>query len=317
MFRLGRSVSTLYTCPYCGGRSSEFFTASDWNQHSTAEFFTYYKCNVCSLIFIQRVPHDLDRYYVREQYDIPASIESYDRRANSQLWKLALLKPYVESGNMLEVGPATGEFATIARSAGFAPTLIEMDPRCCAFLRDSLHHSVVESGDPRSSIPQNRVFDAICVWQTIEHVPQFWQFLDAAAQRLGKGGIIALSTPNPASFQARILGRRWPHADAPRHLYLISPIWFKQACRSWGLRVAMVTTRDEGSIGLNYYGWYLWVRNCFGRYLSQDRMDYWAAWLTKVFRRWEHREGLGCAYVIILVKDSAPAQDDSIADAHS
>jgi SAM-dependent methyltransferase len=269
------------------------------------------------LIFIQRVPNDLDRYYVREQYDIPTTLEDYDQRANSQSWKLALLKLYAGSGNMLEVGPATGEFATIARSAGFAPTLIEMDPRCCKFLRDSLHHSVVESSDPRSSIPQDEIFDVICVWQTIEHIPQFWQFLDAAAQRLRKGGIIALSTPNPDSFQARMLGRRWPHADAPRHLYLISPTWFEHACRSWGLRVVMITTRDEGSIGLNYYGWYLWVRNCFGRYFPPGRVNYWAAWLTKVSRRWEHREGQGCAYVIVMVKDAAPIRGDSVAGTHS
>jgi 2-polyprenyl-3-methyl-5-hydroxy-6-metoxy-1,4-benzoquinol methylase len=266
------------------------------------------------LIYIQRVPHKLNRYYIREQYDIPASLENYDWRANSQSWKLSLLKPYIDSGNMLEVGPATGEFATIARSSGFTPTLIEMDPRCCAFLRNSLHHNVIESDDPSTAIPQNQIFDVICVWQTIEHIPQFWRFFAMAAQRLRKGGIIVLSTPNPDSFQARLMGRRWPHADAPRHLYLISPTWFEQTCRSWGLRVAMITTLDEGSVGLNYYGWYLWVRNCFGRYTSRERVDRWAMWLTKAFRRWEQREGLGCAYAIVMVKDGEPDRTYSAAN---
>src|SRR5207244_4423670 len=122
-------------------------------------------------------------------------------------------------------------------------------------------HNTIESDDPASAVPHDQTFDVICVWQAIEHVPQFWLFLEAAARRLRQGGVIALSTPNPDSFQARLMGRFWPHADAPRHLYLISSKWFARACGSWGLRVAMATTRDEGSIGLNYYGWYLWLRN--------------------------------------------------------
>src|SRR5215475_900589 len=101
-------------CPYCGGQSSNAFTARDWNQHSGPEAFTYRRCSACSLIFIQQVPLDIKRYYVQEQYDIPSGLENYDQRANSQSWKLALLEPYVREGNMLEVGPATGEFATAA-----------------------------------------------------------------------------------------------------------------------------------------------------------------------------------------------------------
>ena len=303
MFSFARPNSIVRECPYCSGQSSNAFAARDWNQHSSSEAFTYRRCNACSLIFIQQVPLDIKQYYIREQYDIPSGLENYDQRANSQSWKLALLKPFMHAGNMLEVGPATGEFATAARGNGFAVTLIEMDPRCCEFLRNSLHHNVIESADPASSIPQDQSFDAICVWQTIEHIPKFWRFLEAAAQRLRQGGIIALSTPNPDCFQARIMGRRWPHADAPRHLYLISPSWFEKACRSWELRVVMTTTRDEGSIGLNYYGWYLWVRNCFGEKISKEQMDRWAMWFTNTFRRWEQREGFGCAYVTILIKD--------------
>ena len=64
-----------------------------------------------------------------------------------------------------------------------------------------------------------------------------------------------------------------------------------------------MTTRDEGSIGLNYYGWYLWVRNWAGRLVSPARVQRWAVKLTRLFRRWESREGLGCSYVLILMKE--------------
>jgi 2-polyprenyl-3-methyl-5-hydroxy-6-metoxy-1,4-benzoquinol methylase len=294
------------TCPYCGGDSQRRLTASDWNQHSVTMAFTYCKCNVCSLTFIQPLPEDIKHFYVREQYSVPVDADNFDIRAKSQAWKLPLLTPYIDKGNMLEVGPATGEFATVARDAGFTLTLIEMDSNCCAFLREALHHHVIQTDNPAIGIPQDQMFDVICVWQTIEHIPKFWQFLEAAAQRLRQGGVIALSTPNPDSFQARLMGRYWPHADVPRHLYLISPKWFEQTCKSFGLRVAMITTRDEGSLGLNYYGWFLWVRNWFGNYLSREKTDLWAARLTKWCKRWEHREGQGCSYVAILVKVGQP-----------
>jgi 2-polyprenyl-3-methyl-5-hydroxy-6-metoxy-1,4-benzoquinol methylase len=298
----GVGIRPRCACPYCAAESLWRFSAGDRNQHSTDETFAYYQCTVCRLLFIHPQPTDIERFYVHEQYDIPTDGRDFDKRADSQVWKLDILKPFITTGDMLEIGPATGEFATVARRTGFNPTLIEMDPACCAFLRDILKHKVVQSNNPAYALSQTADFDVVCIWQAIEHVPDFWTVVESAAGHLRKGGVLVISTPNPNSFQARFLRSQWPHIDAPRHLYLIPMDWFKDAFTKLGLRPVLTTTRDAGSIGLNFYGWFLWIRNMAGGRLDASWAQSWALGLTRMVKRWEEAEGQGCSYVTIAMK---------------
>src|SRR5262249_42471636 len=173
----------------------------------------------------------------------------FQLRAESQLWKVDILKRWVSHGSLFEVGPATGEFAFVARQAGFRPKLAETDEQCCRFLRDELGLDVIQTSDPAGCLAREDQYDAICIWQAIEHIPEFWKLMDRAVDRLIEGGVVVISTPNPRSMQGRILGRYWPHVDTPRHLYLIPQEWFRSLARARNLSVVLDTTRDVGSIG--------------------------------------------------------------------
>lgn len=290
-------------CPYCGGASRRRFEAKDWNQRASTRSFPYRECASCSLVFIEHVPDDLAAHYLNEQYDIPATAEGFEARAQGQHWKVDLLGRLAAPGPLLEVGPATGEFAFAARQAGYAPTLLEMDAACCRFLSERLRLPVVQTADPAACLEGPARYAAVCVWQAIEHIPAFWSLLERAAGRLAAGGVIVVSTPNPQALQARLLGRYWPHLDAPRHLYLIPRAWMRTFARQQGLEVALDTTRDPGSLGLNYYGWLVAVQNATRRKVSQSAA---AALLTRrlaaLFAPWEAREGAGAAYTVALRK---------------
>ena len=65
---------------------------------------------------------------------------------------------------------------------------------------------------------------------------------------------------------------------------LIPPDWFLGASPGLQLRPALVTTRDAGSVGLNHYGWYLWVHNRFGGWLPEARVQDWATSSPSSFR---------------------------------
>jgi 2-polyprenyl-3-methyl-5-hydroxy-6-metoxy-1,4-benzoquinol methylase len=262
--------------------------------------FRYQRCRGCSLTFIEQIPENLAQYYVNEQYDIPAGAAGFEPRAESQRWKVDILKSLASPGPLLEVGPATGEFAFAARKEGYAPTLLEMDANCCRYLRDALGLNVRQTADPAADLDSPVRYGAICVWQAIEHVPRFWTLMENAAARLADGGVMILSTPNPASLQARVLGRYWPHLDAPRHLYLIPQAWMRSFARKHGLEVVLDTTRDIGSLGLNYYGWYLAARNAIGRMEPNRAVNFVAQGLTSILRPWEETEGRGCSYTVAL-----------------
>lgn len=286
------------TCPYCAQESKPLFSARDWNQRSSLEGFRYRSCQSCALTFIERIPGNLARYYVNEQYDIPADVAGFESRADSQRWKVKILRSLVAPGPLLEVGPATGEFAFAARKDGYSPKLLEMDENCCRFLRNVLGLNVVRTTNPAACLGSSAQYSAICIWQAIEHVPEFWTLMESAAIRLTPGGVVIVSTPNPESLQARLLGRFWPHVDAPRHLYLIPQTWMRSFARKHGLNVVLDTTRDIGSLGLNYYGWYLAVRNAMRRKESNSAVDFVTRGLVSMFRPWEESEGWGCSYTV-------------------
>jgi glycosyltransferase involved in cell wall biosynthesis/SAM-dependent methyltransferase len=292
------------TCPSCGGAARLRLTATDRNQHTSEEAYRYFLCCECSLNFLEEIPADLGRIYAKEQYDIPpADAAVFQARAETQLWKLEILQSQVAAGSLFEVGPATGEFSHLARQAGFRPRLAEMDEPCCKFLRAVLKLDVIHTADPAATLTSEGSFDAICIWQAIEHIPRFWELMDQAAGHLNPGGVIIVSTPNPGSFQARMLGKYWPHLDAPRHLYLIPQDWFREFARQRGLTVTLDTTRDAGSLGLNYYGWYLAVRNALQRRLSDKQIHAWARRTARFMRRWDETEGKGCSYIMVLRKE--------------
>ena len=286
------------TCPYCRQESRFLFQASDLNQRSSTEMFRYRRCRACLLTFIERIPENLARYYINEQYDIPEDAAGFGPRSESQRWKVEILKSLVPPCPLLEVGPATGEFALAARNDGYLPKLLEMDENCCRFLRDALGMEVVKTAEPAAWLASSVQFSAICIWQAIEHVPDFWKLMENAAARLAPGGVLLLSTPNPASLQARLLGRFWPHLDAPRHLYLIPQTWMQAFGRKHGLDVVLDTTRDVGSLALNGYAWYLAVRNAIGREHMNKGVEYATAGLATALRPWEALEGWGCSYTV-------------------
>src|SRR3954467_13888501 len=136
-------------CTQCGSPADFFFSAEDRNRKLTREQFKYFRCRRCAFIFLCPVPEDLGRYYPQNYYEIPASeSELASRAATLQASKLDVVQRHVTEGRLLEIGPAYGLVAHLAKEGGFDVSVIERDARCCAFLRDTVKVDVVESDDP-------------------------------------------------------------------------------------------------------------------------------------------------------------------------
>ena len=77
-------------------------------------------------------------------------------------------------------------------------------------------------GDFRDA-PLNRgELDAVCLWDTIEHLTEAESYLARIEELLSPGGLLALTTADIGSRLARWQGPRWRQIHPPTHLWYFS-----------------------------------------------------------------------------------------------
>lgn len=128
----------------------------------------------------------------------------------------------VHKGALLEVGCATGFVLDEALDQGYAQVqgvepsqvmVAQASPR----VRDAIVCDILRPGlFPAES------FDALCMFQTFDHLPDPAGLLGVCFDVLKPGGLILLLNHNVTSLSARIMKERSPIIDL-QHTYLFSP----------------------------------------------------------------------------------------------
>jgi SAM-dependent methyltransferase len=245
-------------CPQCGGSGRFRFDAGDLNRRLSAECFRYDECVQCGLIFQPQPPADLAAYYENDYY-LDLSVDAVRRAARAEHDKIDIVRRHADGGRLLEIGASRGVFAWLAREAGFAVEVIEMDRRCCAFINSELGIGAVAGDDPLAILQERAGYDVIALWHVAEHLPDPWPLLDCAAAKLAPNGLLVVATPNPASLQFRLLGAAWPHVDAPRHTCLIPLPALTARLGTRGLRLIDTVTDDRSARSAARFGWGAWL----------------------------------------------------------
>jgi len=289
-------------CPNCYSESLIYFQSRDYNRSVSQEVFNHYKCSQCKLIFISPIPGNLADYYPETYHFIPDSDEYLETASIPERYKIELVQRFICSGRLLEIGPSYGTFIYLAKKAGFEVDAIEMDIKCCQFLDTIVGVNVINSSDPVSVLQQRKSYDVIVLWHVIEHLSDPWETLDAIYDGLNPGGIVVLAAPNPDSFQFKIMGRYWPHVDAPRHLILIPMRLLAEKLEAKGMQKELVTTTDKGSIGWNRFGWEFFFTNLSSNSYIKKVLRLIGQLVSLLFSPIEKTECKGSAYTIIFRK---------------
>jgi len=104
------------------------------------------------------------------------------------------------------------------------------------------------SGEPAS-------FDAVTMWQAIEHIPSPKQTLPEVYRLLAPGGVLAISLPIYDSLPARRFGADWFSLDLPRHLTHFTRdtlIWY---VKDAGFEIVLVKSYRRPSCWRKSYGY--------------------------------------------------------------
>jgi len=148
-------------------------------------------------------------------------------------WRLDLIKEFRSSGRLLEVGCARGDFLRVAREA-FDVSGVEPNPSLAECAQDvaPIHRDVIET------LPWNE-FDVIASFHVIEHVDSPKRFVSAMAERIKRGGLLVLETPDIDSLPFRFMKAKW-RQFIPEHYFFFDQSTMTRLLSESGFKVERI-----------------------------------------------------------------------------
>lgn len=223
-------------CVVCGSRGRRPFLQQRGH--------TIVACAGCGLRFVDPQPtrDQLTALYGDEYF---VSIDSRERGYDGYVgeadnWRRTfrdrLRDLPARRGSLLDVGAATGFFVEQARAAGWDASGVEPSSWAADYARRVVGVDV-RTGYLESSGFADGSFDAVTMWEVIEHLPDPRVTLAEIHRVLRPGGRLVLSTPDAGSLPARLSGRRWlGWRKVPEHLYFFDRQTLDRLLRQAGFR---------------------------------------------------------------------------------
>lgn len=187
------------------------------------EYGSLQKCGECGFSEVTETPNDetIKQIYSQKDYFCHNKYEDLSTQNKEHERRLRIVSQFVQDprANILEVGCAAGDFIKY------------VDGKYVMWGID-VSEAVIE--EARARVPQAKerfqtgfvenqtyaecFFDAMVMWDVIEHLRDPFAVLTQLHYHLKRGGYFILSTPNIASLTARVLGKFWPLMTPPEHL---------------------------------------------------------------------------------------------------
>jgi len=233
----------MSACLVCGcQRWAPLFTSPDRLYRTTAKEFAVVRCLECGLARIHPQPaaEELRRYYPDDYWFAP------DRSAASRIaeaYRRLVLRDHVRfvvralaRGPLLDVGCGGGLFLGMMRERGY--TVVGLDfSREAAAIAWKRQRAPAVCGDLADAPLRPGTFAGITMFHVLEHLPDPRAYLSAARELLAPEGRLVVQVPNAASWQFRLLGRRWSGVDVPRHLFDFRGSDLEKLLESCGMQV--------------------------------------------------------------------------------
>jgi len=199
-------------CRLCGQKGvSEKFTSNG------CDIGQCLNCHIYQIIggVESELIYEEDYFNNRKYTDVNALNKEHSRRANH-----FLLRYLHKESRVLDMGCASGDFVEYAkeyfdiRGCDLAETAIKVGQKRFPHLADKLYvQSATQSNDSETEI-----YDAVCMWDVIEHIPYPMKAVEEAVSKIKNRGYLFISTPYPDALFARITGKYWPFMTPPEHV---------------------------------------------------------------------------------------------------
>lgn len=251
---LNAAAEMAVSCRLCAS-TSVVCVLPDARDHFSGDPFQIFSCGLCGCYFTCPVPTALDDYYpkrYRRYSSVSAMVIQWLYRFRVRRWMRRFSKP----GEVLEIGCGSGVMVNEWRKNGWNVLGIERTEEIAAYAQKRYNLDVISTGI--EFLPAEKCFDAIVLFQVLEHLPNPTVVLSACAKRLKPKGAIFLGIPNLDSWQARFGGALWLHLDPPRHLFHFTPQSIERLLSDTGFQIEQIQFE---SLEHDPYGWVQTILN--------------------------------------------------------
>jgi 2-polyprenyl-3-methyl-5-hydroxy-6-metoxy-1,4-benzoquinol methylase len=255
--RFGKIPDDLLTqraCPTCGAHSEKKELAKD--------HMSVVRCGVCNLVYVNPT-FDEDHYqsvYASAEYqeivrDLGISSHEY-RVRRFGVERVGIMEKHLQPRNRqavryLDVGCSTGFVVEAARDRGWNAAGIDLNPSAIEFGRCRGLELRAVALEDAGFVPAS--FDAISLFDVLEHLLAPVRTLRACIDLLAPGGILFLYVPNYDSASRLLMGSDAHFIWPTHHLNYYTPATIRDLMSRNGLTTEFVAT--EG-LDIQDYIWY-------------------------------------------------------------
>jgi 2-polyprenyl-3-methyl-5-hydroxy-6-metoxy-1,4-benzoquinol methylase len=186
------------------------------------------KCSGCGHIFTSSVDsqqlHDLyteDYFRGEEYYDYLSDQSAIELNFHARLKVLRSFLDPARHCRLLEIGCAFGFFLKVVQPLFDSVEGIDISEPAVRYAAERLNLKVT-SGDLLEMDISGREFDVVCIWDTIEHLGRPDLYLEKLERHMRSGALLAITTGDIGSLNARLRRERWRLMHPPSHAHYFS-----------------------------------------------------------------------------------------------
>lgn len=163
-----------------------------------------------------------EQFFTGAEFSDYAADEQFFRK-NFQL-RYRELKKFIDPvrhKRLLEIGSAYGFFLDTVRAEFVSVQGIDITDAGIAHAREHFQLDVVQADFLAHDYGAQK-FDVVCMWDTIEHLRAPHLYVEKIAQHTEPGALLAITTADVASLNARLRKQQWRMIHPPTHLHYFS-----------------------------------------------------------------------------------------------